>query len=315
MKAAAKAAVWRGFAGFVGFLAWSPQARADLAHVENRCPVLSPASYEEIDARVQLLLRSEGGERPLPAVVCTEQGSWLEWEGRRFPIVGRAPIEDEVVDIVEGELHGAARRAEADPRSTEASAIAAGQPMLERGAGSAPRPPASTTPADPVASRPSEARGGGIAVGLQTEVPSETVGVAFGPSFDFGTSVGPLMLGGREAFRVVPGGRNVMLMDFQGTLGFGAPLNPDAHFGLVTRFGAEWMVAYPEGNSGQAAVVPVVDFGVRIANAFRSVSIWGGADAHYRLSTLSLRSMSSLIANDVGFSMSLGVAFVDWSRK
>src|SRR3954464_16078730 len=48
-------------------------------HVENRCPRLSPAAYEELDARVLLLLNSEGGGAPLPAVVCSEGGSWVEW--------------------------------------------------------------------------------------------------------------------------------------------------------------------------------------------------------------------------------------------
>ena len=264
---------------------------------------------------MQLLLRSEGGEQELPAVVCTEQGSWLEWRGRRFPIVGRASIEDEVVDIVESELHDGDREAEADPRRTEERAVAAGQPMLERGAGSSPTPPANAVPADPVALRSSDARGGGIAIGIQTEGPSETVGFASGPSFDFGTSIGPLMVGGREAFRFTLSGRQVMFMDFQATLGVGAPLNPDAKFGLVGRFGAEWMVAYPEGNSGQAAVVPVIDLGGRLAHSWRRVGLWVGADAHFRLSTLALRSSRSQTANDVGVSFTLGVAFVDWSRK
>ena len=290
-------------------------ALGQTAHVENRCPRLSPADYEEVDARVQLLLRSEAEPRALPAVVCTEQGAWVEWEGRRLPILGRAPIAEEVVDIIEAELHGAERKAEADPRSTEESAVAAGEPMLERGAGAAPAPPASSKRADPVALRPSDARGGGIAIGIETELPSSTIGMAFGPSFEFGGSLGPFMIGGREAFRFALDERSVMFMDFQATLGVGAPLNPDARFGFVTRFGAEWMVAYPEGNSGQAAVVPVFDVGVRVAHTFPMVGIWFGVDGHFRLSTLALRSSSSLIANDVGGSFSLGVAFVDWSRK
>jgi len=283
--------------------------------VENRCPRLSEAGYEELDARVQLLLRSEGGERPLPAVVCNEEGSWLEWEGRRFPILGRGSIEDEVVDIVEAQLHEADRKAEADPQSTEDSAVAAGEPMLERGPGRAPSTPSTTRPADPVALRAEDARGGGIALGFETEVPSRTIGVAIGPAFDFGTGVGPVLIGGREAIRTTTGQRRVMFMDFQAMLGVGAPLNPDLPYGGVVRFGAEWMIVYPEGNSGQAAVVPVVDFGFRLAHHFRWVGVWGGFDAHLRLSTLTLRSSSTLEANDLGGSFTLGVAFVDWSRK
>jgi hypothetical protein len=266
-------------------------AGATPGRVENRCPRLSEAGYEELDARVQLLLRSDSAERPLPAVVCAEEGSWVEWQGRRLPIVGRGLIEDEVVDIVEKELHGAAREAEADPRRLEDAAVAAGEPMLERGGGSAPAAPASARPADPVALR------------------------AVGPSFDFGASVGPLTIGGREAVRVTTSGRRVMFMDFQAMLGIGAPLNPDKRFGAVARFGAEWMVVYPEGNSGQAAVVPLLDFGLRVQHPLRWISLWGGLDVHLRLSTLALYSSSTIAANDTGGGFTLGVAFVDWSRK
>jgi hypothetical protein len=104
-------------------------------------------------------------------------------------------------------------------------------------------------------------------------------------------------------------------MDFEVAVGYGAPFNPDKVLGVVARFGAEWMVAYPEGNSGQAAVVPVTDLGVRAAYGIGAVTIWFGADAHLRLATLSLRSRQPIVANDVGGSFSLGVALVDWSRK
>jgi hypothetical protein len=297
---------------------WTAPARALGAHVENRCPKLSPAEYEELDARVLLLLKgegSEGGTDPLPAVVCGEGGSWVAWHHQRFAILGRAPIADEVVDIIEVELHGAERNFAADPKTSENAAVAAGEPMLQAGAGTAPAPPAIGRPADPVAKRAVDARGGGISTSIETEIPSDTISTATGPAFDFGSSVGPVSLGGREAFRFTFSGRRVAFMDFEGAIATGAPLNPDARFGAVLRFGAEWMVAYPEGNSGQADVVPVIDFGVRVAHSFGLVGIWGGIDARLRMQTLSLRSSSSLIANDVGASFSVGVAFVDWSRK
>jgi hypothetical protein len=104
-------------------------------------------------------------------------------------------------------------------------------------------------------------------------------------------------------------------MDFQATAAYGAPFDPDARFGAVVRFGAEWMVAYPEGNSGQAAVVPVTDVGLRVASSMGMVRLWLGLDAHFRLSPLLLRSRGVLRANDVGASFTLGVAFVDWSRR
>jgi len=289
--------------------------RAEGAHVGNRCARLSTAAYEELDARVLLLLKSDGAVRPLPVVVCTADSAWLDWDGRRFDIVGRGSMADEVVDIVEAELHDAERQSDADLKTAEASAIAAGEPMLERGSGSPPPPPAQGQPAAPLAKRAVDARGGGICTSIETEVPSKTIAFAMGPAFDVGSSIGPLLLGGREAFRFSLSGRQVAFMDFEAAIAAGAPLNPDARFGGVLRFGAEWMVAYPEGNSNQAAVVPVVELGARIAHSFGLVGVWAGLDARARLQTLILRSSNSLIANDLGVSLSLGAAFVDWSRK
>ncbi len=258
-----------------------------------------------------LLLKGDGGARPLPAVVCNDIGSWVEWGGKRFDILGRAPIADEVVDIVEAELH----RADASSKAAEDSAVEAGEPMLKAGGGAAPPLPSTVQPADRTAIRAADARGGGISAAFEAEAVSDSIGIATGPAFDFGSSVGPILLGGREAFRFTYAKRQVALMDFEASAGYGAPFNPDARFGVVLRFGAEWMVAYPEGNSGQAAVVPIVDVGIRFAHGFGLVDLWFGVDARFRTQRLSLRSTESLIAGDVTGSLSLGVAFVDWSRK
>jgi hypothetical protein len=292
---------------------------AEPGHVENRCPRLSPSAYDELDARVLLLLEGdeENRKRVLPAIVCSRGRAYVEWEGQRYDIVGRAPIVDEAVDIVEGVLHDEERRADADPRTAEAGAVTAGEPMLVRGPGDAPPPPPNAQRADPLALVPKDARGGGIAIGFQTELPSSSIGVAVGPAFDFGACVGPLVLGGREAIRftVKEDGRQLSFMDFQAAVGYGAPFNPDARFGIVTRFGAEWMVAYPEGNSGQAVVAPVVDVGLRVAHGLGLVSLWIGVDAHFRLSPLRLRAQGEVAAEQVTGSLTLGAAFVDWSRK
>jgi hypothetical protein len=285
------------------------------ARVENRCHRLSGAEYEELDARVQLLLKSEGESRSAPAVVCSEQGAWVEWEGQRFAIVGRAPLVDEVVDIVEAQLHDAQRATEADPKTTEDRAVADGQPMLQAGAGTPPPLPAVGHPADARAVRAADARGGGVTVSFETEVPTDTFPFAIGPAFDFGASLGPLMIGGREAFRSTTGKQQVVFMDFDASIGYGAPLNPDALLGAVMRFGAEWMVVYPQGNSGQAAVVPEMAVGGRIAHSFGAIGLWFGADARFRLSRLALHAREVHQADDVTLCFSLGAAFVDWSRK
>lgn len=291
------------------------RAAAGAKHVQNQCPRLSGAAYEELDARVLLLVASEGGVSELPTVVCTPADAWVEWRGKRLPVAGRGSLVDDVVDVVEKELHEAERAEEADPKTTEDLAVAAGQPMLERGAGSAPPPPSNARPADPIAARAVDARGGGIAVGLESELVSDSMGIAMGPSFDFASSVGPLLLGGREAFRFTLAGRRVALMDFQASAGYGAPFNPDARFGVVMRFGAEWMIAYPEGNSGQAAIAPIADLGLRVAHSFGLVGLWFGVDARLRTQSLSLQSRGKVTASDVSGSLTLGVAFVDWSRK
>ncbi|HVY30039.1 MAG TPA: hypothetical protein VHB79_25955 [Polyangiaceae bacterium] len=289
-----------------------PSAEAR-ARIDNRCERLSGADYEELDARVQLLLASEGAEQSVPAVVCSKEEAWVEWRGARFPILGRGSIVDEVVDIVEAQLHGAQRRAEADPKTTEDRAVASGRPMLEAGLDT-PAPPVAQA-ADTRAARAADARGGGVSISVEAELPAGSLPWAVGPAFDFGATVGPVIVGGREAFRWTTSGRQVALMDFEGSVAYGAPLNPDALLGAVLRFGAEWMVAYPQGNSGQADVVPEIDFGVRIAHSFGSVGLWFGADARFRLGSLALHQRDPLVANDVGAVFALGASYVDWSRK
>jgi len=300
------------FAAAALFSAAAAPARG--THVENRCPRLSRAQYDELDARVLLLVETEAGDaNDLPAVVCTREGAWVEWAEQRFEILGRGSLVDEVVDIVETRLHQAERNADADPKTAEDAAVAAGQPMLERGAGPPPTPP-DLVQHPRMAMRAVDARGGGISAGLETELVSDNIGVALGPAFDFAGSVGPLLLGGREAFRFTASSPQMVFMDFEGSVGYGAPFNPDARFGGVLRFGAEWMVAYPEGNSGQATVAPIAALGFRVAHSFGLVGLWFGVDSRLRLSPLSLRSGGQR-ASDVSGSLTIGVAFVDWSRK
>jgi hypothetical protein len=285
--------------GLACWLAAAP-ALARSGHVENRCSLLTPEAYEELDARVLLLLSVESS-RPLPAVVCSGVSSYVEWDGDRFAITGRASIVDEVVDIVEAQLHGEQRRTEADPKTIESAAIAAGQPVLDGGADPPPRV--------------RTARGGGIAIGIETELPSSSIASAMGPTFDFAARVGPVMLGGREALRFSVQGHGVSFMDFQALVANGAPFDPDEHVGVVLRFGAEWMEAYPGGSSGQAVAVPITAVGLRLANSYGLVGLWFGVDAHFRLSPLALHTSSELSANDVGASFTLGVAFVDWMHQ
>ncbi|RYZ02126.1 MAG: hypothetical protein EOO73_32920 [Myxococcales bacterium] len=282
---------------------------AEPAHVVNRCPRLESEDYEELDARVLLLLEGESGARSLPSVVCTASAAWVEWNGERDAIVGRAPLVDEVVGLIEARLYREARA------RVEEEALASGEPVLAAGAGSSPPLPSTVRPADRVAVRPADARGGGIALGMETELASDTIATTAGPAFDFAASVGPVLIGGRESIRFALSGRSVSFMDFQLLVGYGAPFDPGQRFGVVLRSGPEWMVAYPEGNSGQAAVVPVIDLGLRVAHHWGPIGLWVGIDARWRLARLALRARSDLVANDLSGSLTVGAAFVDWSRK
>lgn len=286
-------------------------AGAEAPQVENRCPRLSASSYDELNARVQLLLRSEGKQLALPVVVCDEEASSVHWKGKRFAITGPGPIEDEVVDIIEAELH----------REHASSApLAAGASASDTGASDAadsaepvqPRP----QPADPRARRAEDARGGGLLLGFELEPQAEEIGIAVGPSVDFGAPVGPVMIGMREAFRIAGSDPTIVLVDLQASVGLGAPFEPAATFGVVARFGAEWMIAYPSGNSDQTSIAPKLAIGWRVAQAFSPLSVWAGLDGQFRLSTLSLRTPDGRIeAKDVTASVTVGVAYIDWSRK
>lgn len=286
-------------------------SRAEAEHVVNRCPRLTATEFEELDARVLLLLSSEV-KRPLPAVVCTKDAAWVEWNGQRFAIAGQGPIADEVVDLIEAELH--ANEPAPTPEGAESASTAT--PPASASPAAAAVAAKRGTPAERKAVRPADARGGGVSLAIETELPSDSISTAVGPAFDFAAVVGPLLIGAREAIRFSATGRRVSLMDLQASVGYGAPFDPGARFGAVGRFGVEWLVAYPEGNSGQAKAVPTADLGLRLAHSFGVVGLWFGVDAHFRLSTLVLHSSrGSLAARDIGGSFTLGAAFVDWSRK
>lgn len=294
-----KAATWAILCAASCSLWTGSVAGAAAAHVENRCSRLSEADYEELDARIQLLLHSEVPARPMPAIVCGVEAAWLEWEGKRFRIVGRAALIDEAVDIVEGQLHGS----QAETEAREDAAVAAGEPFLksEPAGRGAPRK-----------RRRWDAEGGGVTVGIESELSSDSIGVSMGPAFDFGGSVGPLLFGGREAFRFGLGERNVLFMDFEGSIAYGAPFDPDQIFGGVLRLGAEWLIVYPDDGTAQATLVPILSFGLRAAKNLGFVSPWVGVDARFRLQPLELADVA---ANDVAASLTIGVRFVDWSGK
>ena len=268
---------------------WALPSRAHPAHVENRCPGLSPAVYDELDARLVLLLNSEGNSEALPSLVCTPQGSWLEWRGARFDLPGKAAIPDEALDIVEAQL-----RTSEPERDT------------------APTADKDLVAASSVRASAQRSRGRGITLAFETEVPSATLATSVGPAFEFGADVGPLTLGLREAFRFTVAGRQVSFMDFELVAGYGAPFKPARPWGAVARLGAEGMAAYPAGGAVRFAVVPVAGLGLRLAQGFGALHLWLGVDAWARLAPLALRLQSERVAaRDVSGTLSVGFAYVD----
>jgi hypothetical protein len=262
------------------------------AHVQNRCETLDAAEYDELDARVLLWLSSARDRRAPPVVACDGARSWAEWAGRRWPLPRLAPWSDEVLDVLE-----ASRREDADVEA------------LAR-ADTAPAAPSQV----PWQTRARRAQGGGIALGWEAELPLGGQFGSVGPSFDIAVSSGPLLLGVREAFRVALTGGEGAFLDSQGLLAYGAPLRPRAPWGVALRFGVQCFVAGNATTSSLAECVPIAAGGARVALGVAAQELWLGVDLHARFSPLPLAAVQS-VSDGFGVSLTLGVAFVDWSRR
>jgi len=276
----------------------------------NRCPRLSSQEYDEIDARVQLLLEGEALSRTPPVLVCTPSESWLEWDARRFVLPRRAPLTDEVVDAVEQHLQETPPTPSGDDSSPAAET---GPAPLETAAGAvtpAPRPTAEPRPRS-VLPRRESGLGGGLLVSMETELPQGALGYTLGPAFDFGARVGPLILGGREALRSTVADHQVFFMDLEGSVAYGAPLDRKHSIGAVLRAGAEWMIA----SAGETQVTPDLDLGLRAGHSFGVVGLWVGVDARWRLMDLTVHPRETLSANDLSTSLSVGFSFADWPER
>ncbi len=268
-------------------------ARSD--HVECRCPRLEAAEYDELDARVLLWLGGARDMRALPIVGCDAERSWVEWAGQRRNLPGVAPLPDEVLDVLEAvRREDAAVQALANASSDAAVAVSAPIPRWE------------------VQAR--RAQGGGIAIGWETELPIAGQVGNSGPSLDLAISSGPLLLGVREAFRLAFTGGEGAFLDVQALLAYGAPLRPRAPWGAALRFGLECFAAGSAATTARAECVPIAAGGGRVAFGVAATELWFGADLHARFSTLRLTTVRS-VADGFGVSLTLGVAFVDWSRR
>jgi hypothetical protein len=104
-------------------------------------------------------------------------------------------------------------------------------------------------------------------------------------------------------------------MDFEGLIAYGAPIDFDERFGVEARFGAEWLVLYPDGEYALATVAPIASLGVRAAESFGWLNLWIGADVRFRLRTLSLPAGELVTAADVSTSLTIGASYAVWTRK
>jgi hypothetical protein len=266
--------------------------------VESRCDRLSARELDELSARVMLRLAAAPEPHPPPTVVCTEQAAWVEWEGRRIEVPGRAGLVDEVVAVIEDGLEPAAPLSPSEPAA--AAPARAELPPLEDS------PPA-REPERHIANR------GGIALGLESELPSERIGIALGPSFDEGINLGPLTVGARQAFRFTLAEPQVSFMDFEGALAWGAPFRAGAPLGVVVRAGVECLVAHPRG-AVEVGLAPVAGLGIRAARDFDVVGLWLGVDARLRLRPLRAGAADPIAASDFTASFSVGVSLLDSKR-
>jgi hypothetical protein len=262
------------------------------AHVDNLCPRLDAAEYDELDARVLLWLSSAHDTRAPPVVGCDAERSWVEWAGRRWPLPGSIPLSDDVLDVLET----ARREAISIDALAKVDAV----------------PPPEAPPSWQVQAR--QALGGGIALGWETELPLRGQIGSTGMSFDIAVPSGPVLLGVREAFRFATNGAEGAFLDLHGLLAFGAPLRPRAPWGLALRLGVECFAAGAAATTSRGECVPSAAGGGRVALGLAATELWLGVDLNARLSSLQLASVES-ISDGFGVSLTAGVSFVDWSRR
>lgn len=276
-------------------------APAGAVEVELRCPRLTPAELDELNARVRLRLGVVSGSHPPLRVGCTQAAAWVEWKGRRFEVEGRVALVDELIELIEHAL-------EPEPAETAPEPVQAGPTPAEL-------PPVDDARAKGTNARPTRAANwGGVALGLESELSSQQIGAALGPAFEEGANVGPVTLGARQAFRFSLTEPQVSFMDVEGLVGLGAPFQFAAPFGVSARFGVELMAAHPQGVRLLAAA-PLAGIGVRAARYFHGFGLWIGLDGRWRMTTLRVGEPdASVTASALSASFSLGVSFLDTPR-
>lgn len=288
------------------------------------CPKLTGAQRDELEARIRLLVATTQRPPPRLALACDRKTAWVDWAGEQLPVRNRHPLTDEFLDVVEARL-----RAEPSPEPSEITSDGTTSSITWAGE-NAPEPapaeaaPRTTTDDQPPAAPADEARrgrptGGGMALGVSFEPPAASIEPAAGPYIEFAIPLtAPVILGSPLMFSGVQSGRfgsagpySIMLLDFGAGLALGAPLAPEARLGVVARFEAEWLIAYPDGTSARAVFAPTATLAGRVGHDIGWATLFTEISGRARLTELELRGSESIAAAPWSAQLTVGIAFLD----
>ncbi len=305
-----------------------PSVAQEALEITIRCPRLTNAQRDEVEARIRLLVGTAQHAPEKLAVVCDAKSAWVDWAGEKLPVALRQPLTDEFLDVVEARLAaepGPDPEHEQQPAKT-ADASASSSTWAGENAADPPASGAPATSTDSITARDaeqqalrSEKRGGGMALGVAFEPPAASIEPVAGPYIEFSLPLtSPFILGSPLLFSGVQSGRfgsagpySIMLLDFGAGFAVGAPLVPGARFGVVSRFEGEWLIAYPDGTSARAVFAPTVTLGGRVAHEIGWAVLWTEVAGRARLGELELRGAESISAAPWAVQFTVGVAFLD----
>jgi hypothetical protein len=271
---------------------WTHRAHAQ--RVERDCPRLSEASWQELEARLRVLLgvhaRPELAlelrcDETSAAVVLSERGS-----ATRLALAPNDEIVEGTLAVVEAELVRRQTPA-SEPNVTpqQAPPAVVNEPSDARGGRDAVPPQASARAEAPVAveSRPRERSAAGLSGGIGLGIAAETWDErpAFGPRLHLALGHEQLCAVAVESLGFGHLERHAALT-FSTELGaaWGAPYASGRHFGAQVLLGHEWLSASEnDAAPSQTSGVWSVAFGGRAALPLESVSLFVGPDLRLRL--------------------------------
>lgn len=255
----------------------------------SECPLLSDEEVQELDARLQLLMRAHADEAPTRVVVrCAGDALRVSVEGERTMdenVDASAGRVDGVLDAVERVL---ARRAAVTSDSTATEPTLSTE-AASSGAELAPKATDSTQPKRLEPLPPREHRdAGGVGLGLTTEYAFPPIGTLLGPRLDLAVGRGPYAVSLAETLRFSSArGRQLLDFDVMAGFGFGAPYVGTHDFGAHLGVGVEWLSAGIDRRRLTDSS-PIAQLSVLTAWPLGWVTLWASIDVRARFQTLSL---------------------------